>query len=564
MRTLVAAFMTLVVTGLAGSAEAEPSVDPALPLQGVGRASLVVTDPFVIVAFEQSDELTVTDADGTFLGEVTVVAPTDLAVDDGIVYVGSWRRHVIERFDVTSYPFTRLTPLTLPPDLAPTEIVVDGGRIWFATSCWKDGMRGTLASISLHGGEVDEVALPRIVREWNCMLRLRASPLAPGRLYLSAENWPNGIFVLHVDGRRVRWAGDNARPYSSADIAVIPGTRELVAAGSSGYQIYDADTMATRGRYGSTTFSGPMVSTDAAGGWFAIGDDSSTGQLAIFGPGLSGPTATYDFADIGELDGSGRRSGNDHVEIAFAPDGSRLYSLTASSDALILHVLDVDGSTALLEPGEGAEDPTVVSTVPTVPAPVTSTDHPVAWATFIAAVIVAGALGSTSARTRGSAQGQPVAPARGHVITDPARRDAVVRVSWPIRAGAWIIAGPVVLLFSFAIVFGSDLFGPMSVGRAGAAVGVFVVPVLVVVRLRSNDPGRTVPAFTVALVASGAFLVSSLVVVGVAGPGLPGEVLTCTLAVAAVGSAIALTDRRRLASIGGVLIPARPDVVPAG
>ncbi|MGW3244888.1 hypothetical protein [Streptomyces sp. NPDC001070] len=281
---------------------------------GVGNSTILVTD---------YDGVTVRTIDNE-PGAIGLA----LSPDGGTVYAALYNGDAISAIDTTS--LNEAHRYSTGAGSKPRSVAYTGGRLWFG---YGGAAEGNIGSIDT-GSDPATVTL-NTASGWYSAPTLAADPSAPGVLlaadqdtsppYLTRYDVSSGSPVVGVR----RWLQDSG---SVSDMQITPDGQDVVLATGAPYyhQVLKLSDLSADGTYPSTAY--PNSVAIAPDGAVAAGSNASYDKdVYVYRAHQSSPVNTYDFGSS-TLAGSG---------LAWAPDGSRLFAVTADAYGAnpTLHVL---------------------------------------------------------------------------------------------------------------------------------------------------------------------------------------------------------------------------------
>ncbi|MEU4092637.1 hypothetical protein [Streptomyces sp. NPDC026673] len=311
--------LTTTAVGLSGDAWADSAVTLPLP-----HYSHMLVDPAHQHLFFSSGvgsgTILVTDYDGvtvrTIDNEPGAIGLA-LSPDGGTVYAALYNGDAISAIDTTSLNETHRYGTGAGSE--PRSVAYTGGKLWFG---YGGATEGNIGSIDT-GGDPATVSLDT-AGGWYSAPTLAADPSAPGVLlaadqdtsppYLTRYDVSSGSPVVGVR----RWLQDSA---NVSDMRITPDGQDVVLATGAPYyhQVFKLSDLSADGTYPSTPY--PNSVAIAPDGAVAAGSDASYDKdVYVYQAHQSSPINTYDFGSGSTLAGSG---------LAWAPDGSRLFAVTA-------------------------------------------------------------------------------------------------------------------------------------------------------------------------------------------------------------------------------------------
>ena len=324
-------------TGAPGAAHADPVVTTTW-MPGNQFKDMVVdasTDR-VFASLADTSTVAVFDLDGNLVSSITGEAgASGLIVHDGDLYVANANAGTIDEFDTTSLQKVKTVAGGL---VQPSDVVYADGDLWTESgsslaqvdpgtghvTVWPNLSFGGLAGDPADTDEIVTYAPGQ-------------SPVSMGLIDLSSGT-PT-MTVSQWEGTAVPGGIANVR-----DVAVSPDGSHVVPAGGAPYEFVELNTSTMQPSgviYPGYTYPSAVAMTSAGGGLFAGGlDGIYNPDVVVYG--LDNPAdivATHDFGTTGETTLA--------HGLAFGPDGSRLYVVTASNGSKAedeLHVMTLAGS----------------------------------------------------------------------------------------------------------------------------------------------------------------------------------------------------------------------------
>jgi hypothetical protein len=320
--TIVAGLVVAAMTG-AAPAHAGPV---ALPFEGFGGMAVDATHLFVSGG-PGSDQIVVYDLGGTFVKTFgNMPGATDMLVNDGVLYVALYDGAAIGRIDTAT--LTRMKRVGLKTLSAPRYLAAAAGRIWVSTCT-----NGQVASIAPDG--TDLVLHSGFGGPSSDCWDLESTPAKPRALFAGeTTGGPTSLVKLRASGDGTLrnlltvWNPGIGGSDSVDDMALRhDGAQVLLACGAP----YYAEAFSTASFGSQRTWpTGPYpvavdVSLDdsqvAAGRWAPYDPD-----VYVYPYRSQTPTFSYDFGSSSDQLADGG--------LAFIPDGTALYAVSVSFDAL--------------------------------------------------------------------------------------------------------------------------------------------------------------------------------------------------------------------------------------
>lgn len=344
--------LALGVSGMMPAAEADVlpvdgAFEPRIP--GLTRVnSMLATDTRVFVTSPDTG-LIVLRHDGS-----VVTTFQDMAGSAGMVilgqtlYVAVPDASRVDVFDISQSPPVRTGNLSTAPFTIPADLAYAGGKLWFtAGGCWDSS--GTVVSMNLDGSSLVEFVPPESV-DWSYCPSLTASEFAPSRLFIRAsQGAPLVLYEYDVaEAPYLVTSSDfGSGNFHGSDIGVLPGGSEFVMGNLANSPVLGL------GQFATADFAGPSISyvaedmagamvevTSGNGGLIAGGIGRAyVDQVWVWRVGDPQPLVSFDFGYADVVVG----------ELAFTPDGDRLFALVDRNDGGIdLVSLDPTGGSAAL------------------------------------------------------------------------------------------------------------------------------------------------------------------------------------------------------------------------
>nr|WP_202462136.1 Ig-like domain repeat protein [Streptomyces sp. SID8374] len=317
------------VGGTANPAAADSS--RILPAASLGDIVADGVHQRVFISDPQSGQILATDYSGQVvrvLGELPGVTGLELSADSGTLYAGVAASDHIVAIDTAT--LTESARYDIGLGTRPTHPALAGGKLWFGYGA---AAEGNIGSLDLSGEEPVVTLDQDTDRTWYSAPVLASSPGAPDKLAAAQEGLsPSELAVYDVaSGTAERTARLRADASNLRDIAVSPDGAQLVVASGAPYfhQVYRTSDL--RAEQGYTSKHYPNAVDIAPNGTVAAGIDGAYDpDVYIYPKGASKtvPVRTYDFPNTGAY------SGSDSLEpagLAWAPDGSRLFAVSANS-----------------------------------------------------------------------------------------------------------------------------------------------------------------------------------------------------------------------------------------
>jgi hypothetical protein len=327
---------TLSVLGAAAGPAAAADSTTTLPITSSSQITVDGVHQHVFISDPTSDSIVVTDYDGKVVGRLTSepgASGLALSADSGTLYVALPTADEIDTIDTST--LTEIKPYSTGTGTAPRYVALAGGKVWFG---YGSNTNGNLGSLDLTGTDPVVTLGQEGSHSWYSAPQLATSPGAPGLLAAGAKGQsPNEVQIYDVSSGTAQSTAYAFDPGSTGggnlgDLSVTPDGKDVVLASGAPYyqQVYKTSDLTADGRYNTATY--PSAVAIAPDGTVAGGtsNGASSTDLYLFNAGNSTAFRTFDLG--ANLQAAG---------LAWAPDSSRLFALTASgSGNLALHVLD--------------------------------------------------------------------------------------------------------------------------------------------------------------------------------------------------------------------------------
>lgn len=337
-RATVSAALGISLLGLGSPASAADS-NTQLPVSSHEDILVDGVHQRVFISDPASGSVVVTDYDGTVVKQIEGepgASGLALSADSETLYVALRTADAISAIDTATLQETTRYPTGA--GTAPRYPALAGGKVWFGYG--EDGAGG-IGFLDPSGTDPQVYAPIGGGRLWYSAPMLASSPGAPGMLVAGeVDSSPTQLAVYDVSsGDAYRKAYTSPSGGNLSDLTITPDGKDVVVASGAPYyhQSYLASDLSpstryTTGAYPNAVAVTPDGSTLAAGLNAAYDPD-----VYLFKPGVDTKLRNYDFPSTSLNSTTLQDAG-----LAWAPDSSRLFALTKTSDlsTLTLRVLD--------------------------------------------------------------------------------------------------------------------------------------------------------------------------------------------------------------------------------
>lgn len=285
-----------------------------------------------ISAGRSGSTVAVLDRNGREVGSLgDVPGASGLEVVEGVLYVAAYGASRIERFDLSSDPSARLSPLSTAPLPSPNDLAFVGERLWFTSGCDQWGTR--IGWMPLDGDPVRELESDG-VPAWSYCTAIEDGVARSDRLWLhTVGSEPADLYQFAVWKGRTpelvnsteglwQWGSYNGSP-------AVPISRGTFVTGyDDGISAFQTrDLFGPTFSYNSRGRTHALAVTRRHGGRLAGATEyGAATKVRVWGLEAADATVTVKF---GDSDRTGRmyRDG-----LAFSRRGSRLYVVTGRTN----------------------------------------------------------------------------------------------------------------------------------------------------------------------------------------------------------------------------------------
>ena len=327
-------------TGVAGTAMADDQRD--LGIVSFGDIVVDGVHQRVFVSDPASDRIVVTDYKGNFVREVSGlngVKGLELSADSGTLYaavpdgVGDTGDAIFAIDTATATETARYAT----GDVGPRSVALAGGKLWFGYGSAANGGTGNIGSVDLADPEHKVTLDGDVAEPWATAPVLDAAP-GSSTLVAGVPGAPTtdlGVYDVS-SGTATATARTTVAGGGLRDLAVTPDGGRVVVAAQNPYNhvVYKTSDLTAAGTYANSQGNANAVAV-APDGSVAAGNDTTYGQgLNVYKPG--GTVSVRDY-NLTRTNGTGRLA---DVGLAWAPDRSRLFAITALNGTYELRVLN--------------------------------------------------------------------------------------------------------------------------------------------------------------------------------------------------------------------------------
>ncbi|MFK0282196.1 Ig-like domain repeat protein [Streptomyces sp. NPDC090499] len=343
IRTVTAATTLAVLFSSAALAAAPAYADTTalLPIKSSGDIVVDGAHQQVFISDPTNGKIVVTDYAGNVLKQLTTdlsgVTGLELSADSGTLYAAVRDLDAVAVIDTATDTETTRYPVGDKP----RSIALAGGKLWFG---YGGAAEGNIGSVDL-AGDQHTVTLNQD-NSWYSAPILDAAP-GTGILVAGDQDIsPASLTSYDVStGSAAQLAHIRTDGSDVSDLQVTPDGKDVVVASGAPYyhQVYKTSDLNEDGKYTTTAYPNSVaIAPDGtvAAGSFAWYDP----DLYIFHPGSSEAVRSYDFPNTGHSSGADTLAPGG---LAWAPDGSRLFAVTANdADVYSLREYDTPGRAA--------------------------------------------------------------------------------------------------------------------------------------------------------------------------------------------------------------------------
>ncbi|MBI4258986.1 MAG: calcium-binding protein, partial [Actinobacteria bacterium] len=297
------------------------SADSEIDLGIFGAADLEVDEARGRAYLSAGATVEIVDYSGNPLGSLTGLDDArGLAIVDDVLYVADHDTSTIERFDLSTWPHTRLEPFVLEAFTWPDRLVHAGGALWFtAESCGTNSQ--PVYRIELDGTGLTELA--GFTEDSPYCLPMFASEDAPNRLVLGRET----IVVYDLSTDPPTKLAERRGGVGSA--VILPGGASLLRAeGLTVVELALDDLSGPNFTYQADRGMHLWMDFTPAGGGRILAVGSGSGIASIWLWEQGNATATR----VIEVEADGNKF------TAFSPDGESIWTFPGDGK---LHVISV-------------------------------------------------------------------------------------------------------------------------------------------------------------------------------------------------------------------------------
>ena len=343
LRTVTAATTLAVLFSSAALAAAPAYADTTalLPIKSSGDIVVDGAHQQVFISDPTNGKIVVTDYAGNVLKQLTTdlsgVTGLELSADSGTLYAAVRDLDAVAVIDTATD--TETTRYTVGDK--PRSIALAGGKLWFG---YGGAAEGNIGSVDL-AGDQHTVTLNQD-NSWYSAPILDAAPGTDILVAGDQDSSPASLTSYDVSsGTATQLAHIRTDGSNVSDLQVTPDGKDVVVASGAPYyhQVYKTSDLNEDGKYTTTAYPNSVaIAPDGtvAAGSFAWYDP----DLYIFHPGSSEAVRSYDFPNTGHSSGADTLAPGG---LAWAPDGSRLFAVTANdADVYSLREYDSPGQAA--------------------------------------------------------------------------------------------------------------------------------------------------------------------------------------------------------------------------
>jgi hypothetical protein len=272
---------------------------------------------------EDSSQVVMVDFDGSIKGRLTGISePSGMEIVGSTLYVAASGAARIERYDLNSFPPTKLSSLSTAPLTDPRHLVYLGGKLWFTSGCNQSGDH--VSSMNLNGSGIQDLVDPNA--SWDFCPRIDGGASAPNRLFVWGEpDYEPSLYEYNVGDDpptlvKTQWQ------FASGDLEPSPSGSTFEMVGCDGVKEYGIDTF-----YGPVfTYTSDTCEDGVAlttGGESLLAASSSWGygtDVALWRLGDPAPFRTIQIPP----DGSSSDSWLYRYGIAVSADASRVFVMS--------------------------------------------------------------------------------------------------------------------------------------------------------------------------------------------------------------------------------------------
>ncbi|MFF2007467.1 Ig-like domain repeat protein [Streptomyces sp. NPDC058195] len=326
--TLAVLFSSVVLVGGAANPAAADS-SRVIPAASVGDVVADGVHHRVFISDPVTGKVLVTDYSGNVVGTIPSlpgVNGLELSADSGTLYAGVPGADAIAAIDTAA--LVESARYATGANTKPAHPALAGGKLWFGYGAASEGNIGSLDL----SGEAPVVTLDQDPdRTWYAAPVLASTPGAPGTLAAGIEGQsPAQLAVYDVaSGTATRTAQVHTDGGNLRDLALTPDGSQVVVASGYPYkhQAYKTSDLTPGTSYPSNAY--PNAVDIAPDGTVAAGIDGwYEPDVYIYKQDAAKPVRTYDFPNTGNSSGSDTLV---PAGLAWAPDSSRLFAVTANS-----------------------------------------------------------------------------------------------------------------------------------------------------------------------------------------------------------------------------------------
>ncbi|MFJ8488896.1 Ig-like domain repeat protein [Streptomyces sp. NPDC094038] len=343
IRTVTAATTLAVLFSSAALAAAPAYADTTalLPIKSSGDIVVDGAHQQVFISDPTNGKIVVTDYAGNVLKQLTTdlsgVTGLELSADSGTLYAAVRDLDAVAVIDTATD--TETTRYAVGDK--PRSIALAGGKLWFG---YGGAAEGNIGSVDL-AGDQHTVTLNQD-NSWYSAPILDAAPGTDILVAGDQDSSPASLTSYDVSsGSAAQLAHIRTDGSDVSDLQVTPDGKDVVVASGAPYyhQVYRTSDLGEDGKYTTTAYPNSVaIAPDGtvAAGSFAWYDP----DLYIFHPGSSEAVRSYDFPNTGHSSGADTLAAGG---LAWAPDGSRLFAVTANdADVYSLREYDAPGQAA--------------------------------------------------------------------------------------------------------------------------------------------------------------------------------------------------------------------------
>ncbi|MEU4242915.1 hypothetical protein [Actinoplanes sp. NPDC026619] len=306
--------------GITKSALADSSPGAVIAINSVGDLLVDGAHQRVFVSDPTSGKVVATDYSGNQLGSAPVNNATNLALsaDSSELYVTSPNGLAVFALDPTTLAQTAKYSTGT---VAPKDVAIAGGRIWFS---YANGIPGNLGTID-PSTATPTVVLDRFETGWTGVAELATASAAPNRLGVASLG---KTAILDVSGDTVTVVGSVLTNQDVADAALSPDGNQIatVYPGDERVTLRDADNLAATQQLATDPY--PVAVDIATDGTIASGNSAYYDAWDGYVFTAAGEMIQrFNLPDLGQIDPHG---------VAWEPDGSRLFTVSSNGPAYTL------------------------------------------------------------------------------------------------------------------------------------------------------------------------------------------------------------------------------------